>query len=194
MDPRQGRSYGEHDDDESTEIHAKPGRQGGPKRCLRPCSGGEGPGEEQDPEGRSPMGSLTSKDKKASKNKKPSTMTESKPSSDAGRLQALERALGQIEKNYGSGAIMRLGARLRLIPASDRGAQPGPGPRRRRLPARTNLRDLRSRVDRQDDAGAADRGRRRSATGGVAAFIDAEHALDPAWAQKLGVDLEELLV
>ena len=97
---------------------AKAARNG----ASAPAVAEKAPAKSKTPEGRSPMGSLTSKDKKASKNKKPSTMTESKPSSDAGRLQALERALGQIEKNYGSGSIMRLDGEAKAHPGIGSGA------------------------------------------------------------------------
>ena len=49
------------------------------------------------------------------------------------------------------------------------------------------------RVLGQDNAGSAQRGRGQKA-GGTAAFVDAEHALDPVYARKLGVDMDELLV
>jgi hypothetical protein len=71
--------------------------------------------------------------------------------------------------------------------------QPGRGHRHRRDPAGPDHGDLRSGVERQDDAVSA-RDRERAAAGGVAAFIDAEHALDIEYARKLGVDVENLLV
>ena len=73
-------------------------------------------------------------------------------------------------------------------------ARPRHRARHRRLPARPHRRDLRPGVERQDDAHAP---RHRAACrrpGGVAAFIDAEHALDATYARKLGVKTDELLV
>jgi RecA/RadA recombinase len=58
------------------------------------------------------------------------------------------------------------------------------------MPARPRRRDLRPGVLGQDDARAARR-RPRPEEGGMAAFIDAEHALDPSWAKKLGVDIDD---
>ncbi len=54
-------------------------------------------------------------------------------------------------------------------------------------------RDLRAGILRQDHAGAA-YGGRGSEKGGICAFIDAEHALDPVYARKLGVNVDELLI
>ena len=67
------------------------------------------------------------------------------------------------------------------------------GSRNRRSAARPDRRDLRPGVVGQDDAGAAHR-RRGQKLGGLAAIIDAEHALDPVYAGRLGVNLEELLI
>jgi recombination protein RecA len=63
----------------------------------------------------------------------------------------------------------------------------------RRLAARAGDRNLRSRILRQNHAGLAGH-RRNPALGGCAAFIDAEHALDPIYAAKLGVNVDDLLV
>jgi recombination protein RecA len=61
------------------------------------------------------------------------------------------------------------------------------------LPRGAGRRDLRPGVLGQDDADAA-RGRRGQKAGGTAAFVDAEHALDPSYAEKLGVNIDDLLV
>jgi recombination protein RecA len=58
---------------------------------------------------------------------------------------------------------------------------------------RPDRRDLRAGILGQDDAGAAHGGRSAEA-GGICAFIDAEHALDPIYARKLGVDIDDLLI
>jgi recombination protein RecA len=119
-----------------------------------------------------------------------STVTE-----DKGRLQALERALSQIEKMFGKGSIMRLDADAMLkIPGISTGALSldlalgGRGVPRGRVveifgPEASGKTTLALSVVAQAQKG-----------GGVAAFIDAEHALDPSWARRLGVNLDELLV
>ena len=107
----------------------------------------------------------------------------------------LRHTLAQIEKQFGEGSIMPLGAeQQRPIEGISTGslsldiALGGQG-----FPAGPDHRDLRPRVERQDDAGPAFVAAAQQA-GGIAAFIDAEHALDPSWAKKLGVSLETLLV
>ena len=113
------------------------------------------------------------------------------------RKKALVAALGQIEKQFGKGSVMRLGdagATLRRRGRLDRLARPRHRARRRRPAARPRRRDLRSGVLRQDHADAARSSPRRRSSGGTAAFIDAEHALDPAYAEKLGVNVDDLLV
>ena len=113
----------------------------------------------------------------------------------AGRRQALDRALGQIEKAYGSGSIMRLDSEsIPVLPSISTGtlsvdlALGGRGLPRGRVvevfgpesSGKTTL-ALTVAANAQKD-------------GGVAAIIDAEHALDPTWAKRLGVDLDELLL
>ena len=115
---------------------------------------------------------------------------------DKGRLQALERALSQIEKTFGKGAIMRLDSKARyVIPGISTGAISldlalgGRGVPRGRVveifgPESSGKTTLALSI-----AACAQR-----EGGGVAAFIDAEHALDPSWARRLGVNIDELLV
>ena len=112
------------------------------------------------------------------------------------RLKAIDGTLSQIERQFGKGSIMRLGA------ARD-------GRRSTRSPP------ARSRVDVALGVGGIPRGRvieiygpessgkttlalhviaEAQKRGGVAAFIDAEHALDAEYARKLGVDIDNLLV
>jgi recombination protein RecA len=112
-----------------------------------------------------------------------------------GRRQALDVALSQIEKSFGSGSIMRLdGDRLVAIPGVATGslsldlALGGRGVPRGRVveiygPESSGKTTLALTIAAQAQK-----------TGGVAAFIDAEHALDPTWAKRLGVNLEEMLV
>ena len=125
-----------------------------------------------------------------------SATVEAKPSADTkGKWKALEAAMGQIEKTYGKGSIMRLdGDKIPEIPAVSTGALS--------LDLALGGRGLpRGRV--VEIFGPESSGKTTLAltvianaqkTGGVAAFIDAEHALDPSWAKRLGVNLDEMLV
>lgn len=111
------------------------------------------------------------------------------------RDRALSTALGQIERSYGKGAIMRLGdasaQRVEVIPTGaltlDIALGVGGLPRGRIVevfgPESSGKTTLALHV-------IAEAQRR----GGVAAFIDAEHALDPQYAARIGVSTEELLV
>src|SRR5688572_8595196 len=111
------------------------------------------------------------------------------------RTQAIEAALSQIDKQFGKGSIMRLGSREKIdVPAIPTGslsldAALGVGgmPRGRVVeifgPESSGKTTLALHV-------IAEAQRR----GGMAAFIDAEHALDAAYAGKLGVDIDNLLV
>jgi len=111
------------------------------------------------------------------------------------KQRALSLALGQIEKQYGKGAIMRLGesqiADIPVIPtgslALDAALGVGGMPRGRIVeiygPEASGKTTLALHV-----LASAQRG------GGEAAFVDAEHALDPSYARKLGVNLDDLLI
>ena len=113
----------------------------------------------------------------------------------AERLKAIEGALTQIERQFGKGSIMRLGQRevqaLEFIPtgslAVDAAIGVGGFPRGRVVevfgPESSGKTTLALSV-----VGQAQK------RGGVAAFIDAEHALDAEYAKKLGVDIDNLLV
>jgi len=112
------------------------------------------------------------------------------------KLKALEIAISQIEKNFGKGAIMRLGTKaqaegISVIPTGsislDIATGVGGYPRGRVIEifgpessGKTTL-ALHAIAEAQR-------------LGGVAAFIDAEHALDVNYASKLGVDIENLLI
>jgi len=108
---------------------------------------------------------------------------------------SLERTVEQIEKQYGDGAIMRLGADVApYVDGISTGslsldlALGGTGvPRGRVLELFGPEGSGKTTLALQIVANA-------QKTGGVAAFIDAEHALQPAYARALGVDLEQLLV
>jgi len=107
----------------------------------------------------------------------------------------LEAALGQIERQFGSGTVMRMGEKqLEKIPAISTGSLGldlalgiGGLPRGRVVeiygPESSGKTTLALEVIAQCQK-----------LGGTAAFIDAEHALDPIYAEKLGVDIEELLI
>ena len=114
---------------------------------------------------------------------------------DALRDQALERALAQIEKSYGKGAIMNMDGNNSLqiegIPTGAISldiALGGKGmPRGRIVEVFGPESSGKTTLCLQIIAEAQKKG-------GVAAFVDAEHALDPSWAKRLGVSLRELLV
>src|SRR5437879_2988996 len=107
----------------------------------------------------------------------------------------LKNALAQIEKQFGKGAIMQLGERSVLdVPGVSTGALSldialgGRGlPRGRIIEVFGPESSGKTTVALHAVACAQKQG-------GVAAYIDAEHALDPGWARRLGVDLESLLV
>jgi recombination protein RecA len=114
---------------------------------------------------------------------------------DMDKVKALEAALGQIERNFGKGSVMKLGQR----PAFDGDAVStgslgldialgiGGLPRGRIVevygPESSGKTTLALHVVAEAQK-----------VGGICAFVDAEHALDPGYAMKLGVDVEELLI
>ena len=109
---------------------------------------------------------------------------------------ALTSALGQIERQFGQGSIMKMG--------DDAFAGPGPRP----IPTGALSLDLalgvgglpRGRIVEIFGPESAVRPRssttcsRAPGAGGICAFIDAEHAMDPLYAKRIGVDVDELLV
>jgi recombination protein RecA len=111
------------------------------------------------------------------------------------REKALELAMAQIEKSHGKGAVMRLGDEVRqpisIIPtgsiALDVALGIGGLPRGRIVEIYGPESSGKTTVALHAVANA-------QAAGGIAAFIDAEHALDPDYAKKLGVDTDSLLV
>jgi recombination protein RecA len=115
---------------------------------------------------------------------------------DRERLRAVEIAVGQIEKQFGKGAIMRLGQKdaVTAIPAISTGAVSldyalgiGGVPRGRVVEIFGPESSGKTTLTLQIIAEA-------QKLGGMAAFVDAEHALDAQYARKLGVDLDNLLV
>ncbi len=118
------------------------------------------------------------------------------PENDRERLKAIEMAVGQIEKQFGKGSIMRLGQKdaVATIPAISTGAVSldyalgiGGVPRGRVVEIFGPESSGKTTLSLQIIAEA-------QKLGGMAAFVDAEHALDAKYAQKLGVDLDNLLV
>ncbi|SEC53670.1 RecA protein [Gordonia malaquae] len=111
------------------------------------------------------------------------------------RQKALDLALAQIDKNFGKGSVMRLGEDTRppmeVIPtgsvALDIALGIGGLPRGRVVEVYGPESSGKTTVALHAVANA-------QAAGGIAAFIDAEHALDPDYAAKLGVDVDALLV
>ena len=112
------------------------------------------------------------------------------------RQRALDAAIGQIERAFGKGSVMRLGQRERAVEIDtistgslglDLALGVGGLPRGRiveiygpELSGKTTL-TLHCIAEAQK-------------AGGVCAFVDAEHALDPSYARKLGVDIDQLLI
>jgi recombination protein RecA len=114
---------------------------------------------------------------------------------EADRAKALDNAMAQIERAHGKGSIMRMGERghipVEVIPtgsiALDIALGIGGLPRGRVVEIYGPESSGKTTVALHAVANA-------QALGGIAAFIDAEHALDPDYAQKLGVDTDALLV
>ncbi|MBL8234620.1 MAG: recombinase RecA, partial [Bryobacterales bacterium] len=112
------------------------------------------------------------------------------------RARALTATLGQIEKQFGKGSIVRLGAREAVVSVSsistgsisvDWALGVGGFPRGRISEIFGPESSGKTTVALQVVAEA-------QKVGGMAAFIDVEHALDPSYARKLGVDVDNLLV
>lgn len=127
--------------------------------------------------------------------------TERSNSTNAGdnksdRNKALAAALGQIEKQFGKGSVMRLGdvraaANVQTISSGSLGLDLALGigglPRGRIIEIYGPESSGKTTLTLQAIANC-------QKNGGTAAFVDAEHALDPVYAEKLGVNLDELLV
>src|SRR3954465_13387093 len=112
------------------------------------------------------------------------------------RTKAIDIAVGQIEKQFGKGSIMRLGQRNAIAPIEsistgsisiDYALGIGGVPRGRVCEIYGPESSGKTTLALQVIAEA-------QKAGGMAAFVDAEHALDPAYAKKLGVDTDNLLV
>ncbi len=117
------------------------------------------------------------------------------PKQDPGKLKALEAAMGQIDRAFGKGSIMRLGQRdvveTEVISTGSLGLDIALGiggfPKGRIVeiygPESSGKTTLALHAIAEAQKG-----------GGTCAFVDAEHALDPIYARKLGVDIDSLLV
>jgi recombination protein RecA len=123
------------------------------------------------------------------------SVAEAKPTTQSAEEKALNNTIGQIEKAFGAGAIMKLGEGSHLeIEGISTGALSldlalgGKG-----LP-RGRIIELFGPESSGKTTLALHAVANAQKTGGVAAFIDAEHALDPSWCKKLGVNIESLLV
>src|SRR5258708_6056164 len=112
------------------------------------------------------------------------------------RSRALELTLGQIEKQFGKGSILRLGSKEAIVPVAvistgsislDAALGIGGFPRGRINEIFGPESSGKTTIALQVIAEAQKKG-------GMAAFIDVEHALDPIYARKLGVDVDNLLV
>ena len=112
------------------------------------------------------------------------------------RSKAIDLAFAQIEKQFGKGSIMRLGSKEAIVPIAvistgaisfDAALGVGGFPRGRVVEIFGPESSGKTTITLQVIAEA-------QKTGGMAAFVDAEHALDPGYAKKLGVDVDNLLV
>ena len=115
---------------------------------------------------------------------------------DENRKKALAQALGQIEKQFGKGSVMRLGdgstiANIEAVSTGSIGLDVALGigglPKGRVVEIYGPEASGKTTLTLQVVAEA-------QKMGGTAAFVDAEHALDPLYAEKLGVNVDELLV
>ena len=112
------------------------------------------------------------------------------------RGKAIDLAVSTIEKQFGKGSIMRLGSKEAIVPISvistgsisfDAALGVGGFPRGRVIEVFGPESSGKTTITLQVIAEA-------QKSGGMAAFVDAEHALDPSYAKKLGVDVDNLLV
>ncbi len=119
-----------------------------------------------------------------------------KAGDDKEKLRALQATLGAIEKQFGKGSVLRLGSREAIVPIAsistgsisvDYALGVGGLPRGRIIevfgPESSGKTTLALQVVAQAQK-----------AGGIAAYVDVEHALDPIYAQKLGVDIDNMLV
>jgi recombination protein RecA len=112
------------------------------------------------------------------------------------RNKAIEAALSSLEKQFGKGSVMRLGSKEAVVPIAvistgsisfDVATGVGGVPRGRVIEVFGPESSGKTTITLQIIAEA-------QKAGGLAAFVDAEHALDPGYAKKLGVDIDNLLI
>ena len=112
------------------------------------------------------------------------------------KTRAVDTAISQIEKQFGKGSIMKLGSKEAVVPIAvistgsisfDAALGVGGVPRGRVIEIFGPESSGKTTIALQVIAEAQKQG-------GMAAFVDAEHALDPIYARKLGVDVDNLLV
>jgi recombination protein RecA len=127
--------------------------------------------------------------------KKQANAESSKPAAMTAEQKALNNTISQIEKTFGAGAIMKLGEGSHMeVEGVGTGALSldlalgGKGLPKGRIIELFGPESSGKTTIALHAVASAQR------QGGVAAFIDAEHALDPSWCKKLGVNIEELLV
>src|ERR1043165_6596248 len=122
--------------------------------------------------------------------------TSEAPKMDENKAKALAAALSQIEKQFGKGSIMKMGdadvdRAIEVVSTGSLGLDMARGvgglPRGRIVEIYGPESSGKTTLTLQVIANA-------QKNGGTAAFIDAEHALDPQYAQRLGVDVDDLLV
>jgi recombination protein RecA len=115
---------------------------------------------------------------------------------DKEKLRTLQATLGAIEKQFGKGSVLRLGSKDSVVPISaistgsisvDAALGVGGFPRGRIIEIFGPESSGKTTIALQVVAEA-------QKAGGIAAFVDVEHALDPIYARKLGVDIDNLLV
>jgi recombination protein RecA len=125
-----------------------------------------------------------------------STTPESAPAMDENKAKALQAALSQIEKQFGKGSIMKMGDQdvardIQVVSTGSLGLDLALGvgglPRGRIVEIYGPESSGKTTLTLQVIANV-------QRLGGTAAFIDAEHALDPQYAQRIGVDVSELLL
>ena len=130
--------------------------------------------------------------KKAAKAEKTAPV---KDGAQAEKLKALEHALADLDKQFGKGSVMKLGEastqNIEVIPTGcltlDAALGVGGSPRGRIVEIYGPESSGKTTVALHIVAEA-------QKAGGIAAFVDAEHALDPVYAKKLGVNIDELYV
>lgn len=121
---------------------------------------------------------------------------EDAPSVDDSKKLAIEQAMSQIEKQFGKGSIMKLGSdsakqTVQVIPSGSLDLDIALGIGGYPIGRIVEIYGPESSGKTTLTLSAIAEAQKR---GGVAAFIDAEHALDPSYAKKLGVNIDELLV